>query len=109
MPITPSIALLTQSDSSSRSMCPPAGQCRWVAPGIAATMSRACSAGVVMSAPPLMTIVFAATEASVWYSSYSFRLGRKPAAVVKEFVSRADAATAAAPLRAALAYLLGLC
>jgi hypothetical protein len=43
---------------------PGGGRCRWVGLGMAAARSRAWEAGVALSAPPLMTIVLAAMEAS---------------------------------------------
>jgi hypothetical protein len=65
---------------------------------------QACSAGVAMSAPPLMTTVLATTEASASYWSCRRRLGRKTAAVVRETVCTGDVVAAAAPLRAAPEY-----
>src|SRR6266404_5928594 len=67
-----------------------------MAPGMAAAMSRVWDAGVSRSAPPLTTIVLAVMDASAWYTLYLLRLGRKPAAVVKDVVRTAAAATAAA-------------
>ena len=57
---------------------------------MAAARSREWDAGVSTSAPPLTTNVLAEIDSSAPYTSYRFRLGRNPAAVVNDVVRKVD-------------------